>query len=127
MELTPKSDIRFLKGVGEKRAMLFSKLSVYTVSDLLCLYPRAYEDLTVITPVKSAPYDEKCCIRAKVTFGPDVKISSGGTKVYTFSAKSAQWKPSASSVTALRSASAVQFAIEEKGMKIVPVKSAGSQ
>lgn len=88
MELTPKSDIRFLKGVGEKRAILFSKLSVYTVSDLLCLYPRAYEDLTVITPVKNAPYDEKCCIRAKVTFGPDVKISSGGTKVYTFSAKS---------------------------------------
>ena len=88
MELTPQSDIRFLKGVGEKRALLFARLSVYTVSDLLCLYPRAYEDISVITPLESAPFEQKCCIRARITGGPEARISSGGTRVYTFSAKS---------------------------------------
>lgn len=88
MELTPQSDIRFLKGVGEKRALIFARLSVYTVSDLLCLYPRAYEDISVITPLESAPFEQKCCIRARITGGPEARISSGGTRVYTFSAKS---------------------------------------
>ena len=54
MELSPHSPIQYLKGVGEKRAELFSKLSVFDISDLLSLYPRTYEDLSVITPLEQA-------------------------------------------------------------------------
>ena len=35
-------DIKKIKGVGEKTAQLFNKLSVYTVEDLLKFYPRTY-------------------------------------------------------------------------------------
>ena len=45
MELSPHSPIQYLKGVGEKRAELFSKLSVFDISDLLSLYPRTYEEI----------------------------------------------------------------------------------
>ena len=39
-------DITFLQGVGPKRAALLNKLGVYTVADLLHLYPRGYIDLS---------------------------------------------------------------------------------
>ena len=38
------SEIRFLKGVGEKRSADFKKLGVSTVEDLLRHYPRDYVD-----------------------------------------------------------------------------------
>ena len=37
-------NITELKGVGDARAKLFSKLGVDTVGSLLCFYPRDYED-----------------------------------------------------------------------------------
>ena len=36
-------NIQQLKGIGEKTAALLSRLSVYTVKDLVGLYPRAYD------------------------------------------------------------------------------------
>lgn len=38
------SSVRYIKGVGDKRAMLLAKLGIYTVADLLAYYPRDYED-----------------------------------------------------------------------------------
>lgn len=58
------SDIKYLKGVGEKRAALLAKLGVRTLGDILTLYPRAYEDWSKITPIKDAPIGENVCIRA---------------------------------------------------------------
>lgn len=86
MELSPNSPIQYLKGVGQKRAELFSKLSIWDISDLLSLYPRAYEDLSVITPLEKAPFDEKCCVRARVTSGPESRKTRGGRQMFTFSA-----------------------------------------
>lgn len=40
------TDIKYLKGVGEKRAALLAKLDVHTVGDLLQFYPRDYIDIT---------------------------------------------------------------------------------
>ena len=34
--------IRYLKGVGEARARLFSKVGVETIYDLLTYFPRTY-------------------------------------------------------------------------------------
>ena len=36
-------DIKELKGIGEKSAQCFSRLNVYTVEDLVGLYPRDYD------------------------------------------------------------------------------------
>ena len=37
-------DIRYIKGVGEKRASAFYSLGIHTIGDLITHYPRAYED-----------------------------------------------------------------------------------
>ena len=59
-------DIRYLKGVGEKRAAQLAKLGIFTVDDLLGFYPRDYVDYSRPSPVASAPYDVKCVVRATV-------------------------------------------------------------
>ncbi|HCX73216.1 MAG TPA: DNA helicase RecG [Candidatus Cloacimonas sp.] len=37
-----QKDIKYLKGVGEKRALLLHKLNIYTIADLMEFFPRAY-------------------------------------------------------------------------------------
>lgn len=59
-------EIRFLKGVGEKRAALFEKLGIRTVEDLLEFYPRDYVDYSKPYPVASAPFDTKCVVCAQI-------------------------------------------------------------
>ena len=63
---TETDNIRYLKGVGEKRALLFGKLGIDTVGALLRFYPRSYEDWSVITPIKEARGLESVCIKAEV-------------------------------------------------------------
>ncbi len=68
-------DIRYLKGVGEKRAEQLAKLGISTVDELLQLYPRDYVDFSHPYPIASAPYDVKCVVKASI-YG-----KSGGTRV----------------------------------------------
>ncbi|MBC8546426.1 ATP-dependent DNA helicase RecG [Clostridiaceae bacterium NSJ-31] len=58
--------IRYLKGVGEKRAALYQKLGVSTIGDLIRYYPRAYIDLSQPQAVADAPYDRPCAVVATV-------------------------------------------------------------
>ena len=39
-----EQDIRFLKGVGEKRALLLNKIGIYKIRDLIEYFPRNYEN-----------------------------------------------------------------------------------
>ena len=64
----PNTDIRFLKGVGEKRAALLRKLGVCTVGDLLTLFPRAYADQSHPLSIAGAPLDESVCLKATVCY-----------------------------------------------------------
>lgn len=74
------TDIKYLKGVGEKRAKILNKLGIFTVGDLLRFYPRDYTDWSKITPIVAAPFDEPCCIRATVDHKPrGAKISKSMT------------------------------------------------
>ncbi len=61
-----QKDIRFLKGVGEKRAQLFARLGVFDTDSLLHFYPRTYEDLSVIYKILEAPPYQPSCVRASV-------------------------------------------------------------
>lgn len=58
--------LRFLKGVGEKRAKLYEKLGVTTVEDLMNYFPRAYLDYSDTRAIKDCPVGEVCCVKATV-------------------------------------------------------------
>ncbi len=62
-------DIRYLKGVGEKRAELFFKKGIRTVNDLLYFFPRAHEDRTQIKAIADASEGETVCLSVTV-FSP---------------------------------------------------------
>lgn len=47
-----KFDIRYVKGVGEKKAQLFYKLNIHSLYDLLTFYPFRYEDRTKLIKIK---------------------------------------------------------------------------
>lgn len=57
-------NIKYLKGVGEKRSALLAKLGIFTLRDLFTFYPRYYEDWTKIVSIKDAPFGENVCIKA---------------------------------------------------------------
>lgn len=63
---TESDNIRYLKGVGEKRAALFGKLGIDTVGALLRFYPRSYEDWSHITPIDKARGQSFVCVKAVV-------------------------------------------------------------
>ena len=61
------TDIKFVKGIGEKRAQLFKKrLGLYSLQDLIYYFPRAYEDWSNQTRIDEAPLNETVCIKAKI-------------------------------------------------------------
>lgn len=57
-------NIKYLKGVGEKRSAQLAKLGIFTLRDLLTFYPRHYEDWTEIVSIKDAPFGKNVCIKA---------------------------------------------------------------
>ena len=62
--------ITILKGVGPARAKQFAALNIYTLSDLLCHFPRAYEDRTKLVPIEKLEVDQPACFRAMVMNTP---------------------------------------------------------
>lgn len=62
--LSLESNIKFIKGVGEKRAQLFNKLGIFDVDALVNFYPRKYEDWTKTKSVKDISSGETVSIRA---------------------------------------------------------------
>ncbi len=73
-------ELRYLKGVGEKRAALFARLGVDTVRALLSLYPRAYTDYSQPVEIAAAPLDTPVAVRATVySKGAQVRVRGGKT------------------------------------------------
>ena len=71
-------DIRYLKGIGEKRAQMLAKLNIHTAEDLLSFYPRDYVDYSAPYPVAQAPHEVKCVVRATVyEVGAPTRVRSG--------------------------------------------------
>jgi len=58
--------LQYIKGVGEARARLFSKLGLFTVYDVLTYFPRSYEDRTVLKKINEVVDGEECGIRASL-------------------------------------------------------------
>lgn len=76
------ADIKYLKGVGDKRAQLLAKLGVLNVNALLHLFPRTYEDWSKIVSIAQAPFDEACCVKAIVGRKPSAHMVRKGMTIY---------------------------------------------
>ncbi len=59
-----ETDIRYCKGIGEKKALLFNKLGVFTVHDLVSYFPRRYENRSSFKPIAMTVDGETVCIKA---------------------------------------------------------------
>ena len=64
------TSVRYIKGIGEKKAQALGKLGVFSLYDLLSYFPARYEDRTKFCPIASAPEGEGVCIRALVADTP---------------------------------------------------------
>ena len=73
-----KTDIRYIKGIGEQRAKALNKLGIRTLKDLISYYPRGYEDRTLTRPIKDLILGENACVRAMVATDPTAHRISGG-------------------------------------------------
>lgn len=76
-----KTDIRYLKGIGEKRAGLFNKLGVFSVGDLLRYLPRGYEDRTDVRDICDVEEGEAVCVRGTLARGVRSFRARTGSKV----------------------------------------------
>ena len=62
--------ITILKGIGPTKAKQFAALNIYTLGDLICHFPRGYEDRTKILPIEKMEVDVPACFRAMVMNTP---------------------------------------------------------
>lgn len=81
------TDIRFLKGVGEKRATHLYHLGIDTIGALLRFYPRGYKDLGVITPIFDCNVGEKVCIKATICTPINEHYIRKNMTIYKFSVR----------------------------------------
>ena len=67
------SSLRYIKGIGPKRALALEKLGIQSVRDLFYFFPRRYEDRSSFRKISEAVLGETSTFRAeilKVTFKP---------------------------------------------------------
>ena len=62
--------ITILRGIGPAKAKLFENLNIFTLRDLICHFPRGYEDRTKLVSIASLEPDVPACFRAMVMNTP---------------------------------------------------------
>ena len=62
--------ITILKGIGPTKAKQFANLNIFTLEDLICHFPRGYEDRTRLVPIEKLEVDRPACFKAMVMNTP---------------------------------------------------------
>ena len=62
--------VTILKGVGPTKAKQFASLNIFTLEDLICHFPRGYEDRTKLVPIEKLEVDVPACFKAMVMNTP---------------------------------------------------------
>ncbi len=62
--------VTVLRGIGPTRAAQFAALNIRTLQDLICHFPRGYEDRTKLVTICELEPDKPACFRAMVMSGP---------------------------------------------------------
>ena len=70
--------VTVLKGVGPTKAKQFAALNIHTLEDLICHFPRGYEDRTRLTTIDKLEVDKPACFKAMVMSSPQThKVRKG--------------------------------------------------
>ena len=62
--------VTILKGVGPTKAKQLANLNIITLRDLICHFPRGYEDRTRLTTIDKLEADKPACFKAMVMNTP---------------------------------------------------------
>ena len=62
--------VTILKGVGPTKAKQFAALNIFTLEDLICHFPRGYDDRTRIVTIDKLEPDTPACFKAMVMNTP---------------------------------------------------------
>ena len=62
--------ITILKGIGPNKAAQFAALNIHPLGDLICHFPRGYEDRTRLVTISQLEPDKPACFRAMVMNTP---------------------------------------------------------
>jgi ATP-dependent DNA helicase RecG len=80
-EISPETDVRFLRGVGPKKAATLSESGIATVSDLLYSFPRTYEDRRNRLSISSLREGAPAAFTGKVLSVSQKGARFGGRKI----------------------------------------------
>lgn len=64
------TDIRYVKGIGEQRAKSLKKLGIECLRDLICYFPRTYEDRREVKSISSVMPEELVTVKGLVAAPP---------------------------------------------------------
>ncbi len=78
------TEVRYLKGIGEKKAQAFLRLGVKSLRDLVSFFPRKYEDRSRFVPIAAAQDGDTVCIRALVADEPRLQRVRGRLELVKF-------------------------------------------
>ena len=73
--------ITILKGVGPTMAKRFAALNIFTLEDLICHFPRAYEDRTQMVEIAQLEVDRPACFKAVVMNHPRTNLIRKGLEI----------------------------------------------
>lgn len=76
-----RTNVRYIKGIGETRAKALEKLGITTLRELIGFFPRRYEDRSVIYPIRELPVGEMACCQAMIAAAPTSHRIPGGRTV----------------------------------------------
>ena len=62
--------VTILKGVGPTKAKQLAQLNIFTLQDLICHFPRGYEDRTRLVTIDKLEPDQPACFKAMVMNTP---------------------------------------------------------
>ena len=62
--------VTILRGVGPTKAKQFAQLNIFTLRDLICHFPRGYEDRTKLVTIEKLEVDVPACFKAMVMNTP---------------------------------------------------------
>ena len=79
-------DVRYIKGIGEKKALALNKLGVFSLRDLVSFFPRKYEDRSTVKPIALTLDGESVCIEAMVADTPRLTRIRRGLDIVKFRA-----------------------------------------